>query len=59
MWTLTLDPKDPAGHIVQSFIQRPHIRDGFLSLDHQYPTRALLTPKRHLALSGDVVNDPN
>ena len=45
VWTLRLDPEDPAGHTVQPFIQRPPFRDGFLSPDHQCLTRAVLPPK--------------
>lgn len=59
VWTLRSNPEDLAGHIVQSFIRRPHIKDGFLSLDHQFSIRAVFTLRGHLALSGDTVNHDN
>lgn len=59
VWTLRLDPEDPAGHTVQPFIQRPPLQGWLPFTRSSVPDQGSFTPKRHLALSGDTVNYPD
>ena len=47
VWTLRLDPEAPAGHIVQSFIQRPHPHQGWFPFTRaSVPNQGSFNPQK-------------